>query len=781
MRWLPAASSWKRFLLLTLVLQTVGGLQSALGESPGSPWPLDPATGEFDGRSALAVYPVQLLRDGPSMEAIALEDCRVHLTSLPATGPPPVGSDLQLPCTEWILPPSNRRYLAWVEGEWSITPFSGRFAYSGNAPGGWGMQVPLPVTEAGKVTVDSSTPNDGDLSLRLFRAEPQYALKAARDAWSRSDAVGEIGSGVLAPAGRAVAGLWKEKKARYVALSRPFQVNAHKTTAAPLTTPGEAADVMVRLRRVEWVENQDFFDVDLSLIRDEVAILPDLVVPAAYTLLAVWYEVEPGNVELRAESETQGLSTRHLDLASGEIRVMEDQMQLRPLLDVELELPTALDDEEDESLVLEIRRMPSEEVLVRRELRPGERLHRFERMPLSNLQVILETRVGSFKAAVDLSSGQDGFLLLDPPVVALHGSVYVGNESHPATLHFRAIDRSTHSVDTNEEGRYEVVAPAPVRSTEIALAGRDGVPWIEFFSRPLNEATELDFHLNDTKARVRVSDEVTGQPIPNATVVFKNHFVGRTEEDQSTAQYDKTDTEGYVLLPPLREGFLEVRAEAAGYRQMDESLQVSISEASRDQTVDVTLIPVGEGVTVQLQHLDGTPAAGANVLVVDSSLRGQILLMEVADDGGRVTLPSAPLEATVLVRHPDAAFFLRDWRPDRGDEERGETWVLPNPPSRTFHLQLFDEEGSEPSERGEIALWVQGNRLSGSVLAWLTLRAPMTDPAGSWSATNIPAGEVRVLAWGRNLHKEGQRGGLDAFAKSVPYPWPDVVEIEILH
>lgn len=766
---------WSILLLLLLPFLVPGGAILAQSDLPPQQlYPLEPTSGKIDDRGALAVFPATV-EGGRFASALALEDCRVHLTRVPDRGPPSPGSDLTFPCMEWFLPPARRLYLAWVEGDWKITPFSGRIPYSGRASNDRGVQVPLPVTDAGRVTVAPWIATEDSWTLRLFRAESRFGY----DGLSRAEPIGEVGGGVLMPAGQVVAGLWDEQNARYLALSRPFKVTARETIEAPLRAPGTGADVFVRLRRAEYASRQEFSAVQLSLVRDEVEIPADLVVPASHSLFAAWYRVEPGEVELRAESETQGLPSQRLELPARQVTAVEGTLQRLPLLDVEVAVPSALDDEEGETLTLELHRMPSREAVARHDLRPGDRLHRFDPVPLSELLVVLETAVGEYESTIDVSNGEDGYLLLEPSIAVLSGTVHLGDDGHPATLRFHSVGRSSAAVESDEEGRYEAILPTPVRSVEIELAERKGSPWVEFFPRPIDGRRELDFHLSAVEVRVRVTDATTGEPIPGATVVFRTHFVGRDEIDQSAAQHDQTDAQGEILLPPLREGLLEVRAEAAGYYSMNEPIQAPISDATTDQTVEVTLTPAADRVSVQLRLPGGVAAVGAQVLVVDSLATGSILLSDIADAQGRVKLPPAPVRGTVLVRHPEAAFLLRDWQPDRGDEKGSETWTLTGLPPQPLRIQLVNGEGN-PYPRGQLALWIQGRRVSGSVLSWLTSGRPMADLQGSWSANNLPTGNVEVLAWAMRLHEEALRGGLDAFATRVPYPWPDVVEVEVL-
>lgn len=753
---------------------TTGVSLLLLGQLAGSA--LGATGGEVVVRGPLAVVPVPL-NDSSGDGRMDLDNCRVHLTKIPTQGPPPPASDLLFPCNEWHPPPDHRLFSIWLEAERQISPLSRWISHPGEPATAEGTRIPLPVTEAGRVTPSASVADDPDVFLRLFQAEIPPEQSPPVDAWSRTDPVRDARQGVLAPTGRIVAGLWNRESGRYLSLSRPFEVARGQAVTAPLPSTEKTSTVLVRLRRADGMPDTDLRDVDLSLIGEQAAIPPDLIVPTLHTLLAVWYQLEPGEMELRAESARQGLAPARLDLSAGKVTHLDAQLRPRPSLDVELSVPAVLDDEDGEALGLAILRLPDREIVARQELGPGSRRHRFTRMPLSRILVILETPVGSFEMLADLTSGEDGFVFFEPPIVALSGVVFLGDEGHPASLDFHDLEQSTHSVETDTEGRYEVIIPMPVRSAEIELTDRDGPSWIEFFSRPITETRELDFHLDDVEFQVRVGDALTGEPIPGATVVFRNLFVGRDEGDQTTAQLGTTDEEGLVLLPPLREGILEVQAEADGYYPMDQPSKATISDSSSDQTIEMTLQPIMEALPLQVFLPSGIPAAGAHVLLVDSLATGRILFQETTDAEGKVSLPSTT-PGVALVRHPDAAFLIREWAQEPDDDDV--RWSLPTASDRPFRTKIFDDDDEPSYSNSQIVLWVQGQRLSGNVLGWLIAGRPVADHEGGWVAVNLPPGEVGILAWSMRLHEEARRGGLDTFAISVPYPWPDVVRVEVL-
>lgn len=143
-----------------------------------------------------------------------------------------------------------------------------------------------------------------------------------------------------------------------------------------------------------------------------------------------------------------------------------------------------------------------------------------------------------------------------------------------------------------------------------------------------------------------------------------------------------------------------------------------------------------------------------------------------ADAEGLVE-PPLGTAGILLVRHPSTAFLVREWQPPEGDEAA--EWVLPAA-ERPLTVRV---RGTE-NDRAELALWVDGRRLTGMPLSWLTGTSSMTGKDNDWRATNVPAGPVAVLAWAESAREEAAAGALDGQATEVGVPWPEVVEVRVV-
>lgn len=752
--------------------------------APGMPdFVLNGATGEIDGKMAVAVYPA-VFKNQALEELLVPFGFEAHFTEL---GDPE--TELVFPCGEWFLPPRGK-WRVWVEGYDQMSPYSGLLLYADDPFNGRGLSVPIPVTDVGRVTLPSGQPVSGSLELRLLRAEDHLSGHLVRWELSRRKPAGEVGDGLQMPVGQAIGGLFDRGRQRYVALSRPFRVEAGETVEVPLERPERAADVVVQVRRPRatlTVEDDDY-ELRLEVVRGAETVPPDATVATATTAYGVWYDLAPGPAELRGGTWNHAIEPQRLELTAGAIEQRVAKLEPRPALDVELALPAEL---EREPSSLELRLLPVGEVVARRSLVPGSRQQRFERLPPGAIEVGLETPLGTFHRRVELAPGEEGYLLLEPALVEVRGTVTRGGEGQAASLTFTTIARTAVEAVADGEGEYEAVALEPLRSVEVRVDGVEGPPYLEFFPVAVERDDHLDFRLSAGFHRTRVVDAATGLPVPGAAVSIRNLYTPPAEEAEparareesereqrmTVAQSAVTDDTGMARLPPLRPGQLELRAAAEGYRPMREPLAVTLDEADTDTDRDfeLALEPLGETVELTLVLPGGAPAAGAEVMVVDPA--GTSRATARADGRGVTRVPREPA-GVLLARHPGAAFLARDWRPAPGETEL--RWELPPTASQPLSIRVRDPGGEVAAPRAELALWVGGVRLSGGLLAWLTLAPPAADGQGLWIGRNLPPVPVGVLAWERRLHAEAAAGGLDAQAVEIGYPWPDPVEIRVL-
>jgi hypothetical protein len=726
------------------------------------------------GGAGIAYFPVG---EGQG-EVLDPRGFHVHMTN-----PDDPGEELVHPAGEPLVPPGGRwRY--WLQGEWSMTPYS---HLAGHPSGRWARVLPVLIglAPAGRVTVlDDSFPSG--LELRL--------LAAGNEPWayemSRRRLLAEVGDGVLMPAGPVLAAAWDRREERYVALARPFDVLAERTVAAPLARPGDTRAALVAyVVHPEGAGRDSHVGVELTVSRGGEELRPDATVTTAWGLHAAWYDLPPGPAVLGGGNARLYLEPQAIELAGGEIDDFEGTLTRRPLLEVTMLLPSLL---RERPLTLEVNELPGKERLAEVELPRTAGRHRFhDELVKGVLEVVLTTHVGKFRRQIDLTIEEEGFLTLEPELIELSGTVRRGGERHAATVRFQTVAGDPVEAAADEEGEYAAVALQPLRWVDVELAEVEQEPWRDFFAPPLRESRELDFDVPDADLTVRVVDAVTHEGIAGATVSVRNDYLPPVEAGGEATEEARAgrgrgrmigrshtaDATGLVRLPPPRPGQIEVDASADGYRP-GEAQQLDVPDPPQDREIEIALQPHGARVAIHLTLPDGSPAAGAEVQRVDPAAAGGPLFSGRADAAGVVEVPIEPAAGLLLLKHPGAAFAVVDWQPWAGEERVD--WSFAPAAERPLTVRVLDPAGEEPARGAEISLWVGGRRLSGGLLRWLTGSPPMTPPNGLWRVERLPRAPVRVLARTGGLRDEQHPDALSALATEIGYPWPEQVEVRAI-
>lgn len=279
-----------------------------LGAASDVRWKLpDPATGQIGGQPAILFWPTS----SESAELLDPTDCQVHAI-LKGTM-----RERQFPCGDWFVPPVGG-YTGWVESEHWISPSTLIFSFGGGPFHGHGTRVLAPVVPAGRVLVHFKgrlATNDTVRMLSLDGAghalERRVTLDAARD-------------GVRMPARRAVAGIFREDDGA-VALSRPFSVRAGDTTIVPLDVPSGASMLAV-LSRPGTGKGRSTAAVKLFLKTPSGRRAPDFVLDTPARVFAAWYDLQPSQAMLEAESPEIGFDPVPLNLTIGKVTTVRMPM-----------------------------------------------------------------------------------------------------------------------------------------------------------------------------------------------------------------------------------------------------------------------------------------------------------------------------------------------------------------------------------------------------------------------------------------------------------------------
>ena len=568
---------------------------------------LDPATGNIDGDQAIA-FVASSLHSGDFLDS---SDCVAHLWKYDSHWVIEA-----YPAGRWVLP-DRGNYRVFLECPGLISPYSPLIGYSRSRFSGAGIVGAVAIGPAGSVT---------SAGLGSWPGSPMVWLLSARSfeeqghIWPelvRLETPEEVEAGVQMPVGLVIAAAWDPGSRQFLALSRPTEVRRDRTSEVRVDSPARGGDVVVRLRAPFPDEGPDHMFDNREFTGSTVAYLsapgvrdrePDVVVPTASSYYGIWYGISAGPALLRAGSESYAIPTTEFVVQDRRVVFHEARIQARPRLTVELDLPALLEEEETAVKVLEVeqerlspptgeeeqdRDRPSRPIEVVA-LEAGQVVHTFDRLPMAQLEVVLETGYGSNTEGVDLRDGQDQHLVLSPDVFVLEGTVFRGGEPHPAELEFSSITGSSAMVRTNPEGTYEAILVEPVRF--ISVAFEDQPPFRDFFPRAIDSSRKLDFHLTDDRILVQVMDATNGRGISEARLSLSLSYTElreingeETEVPKSLTQTVETDRAGEAVLPPLQEGELEIHANAEGYVENLEILMVG--EPATPKEVRIALSP----------------------------------------------------------------------------------------------------------------------------------------------------------------------------------------------
>lgn len=769
---LPASRDrLSRFAPLLLVV-TMPLLSLARDESALPGWKSFVAPKLAGGGSGSIFFPGRY-SEHTLLEVLDPSGYEVHLTR--ADDP---GAESVHPAGE-LFPPPGGRWRVWLQGEWSITPFSSLVVFPASRRAGVAPAI-MPVAPAGKVALPEDLAIRSDRDLWLLAAEERSGVP--RHELSRRRSLSEVGDGVLMPSGLVLAGVWDRREKRYSAFSRPFHLPARSTAPAPLERPDAAESWLVSYVEHPRLSAEPLSGFELTVTVDGEERPADFMMRTSWGVHAVWYGLAPGRTILGGGNDILYLEPQTLELHGGEIARFEGALLDRPFLDIGLVLPRVL---REEPLALAVRQPADGTDLARVDLSRQAGRHRFDSLIHGVVEVVLETHVGPFRRQVELI-GDENFITLEPELIEVFGTVHRGGEPHPATVSFETVTGDSIEATTDEGGGYHAFALHPLRWVTVQLDSVDQEPWRELFAPAIERTQELDFDISAAEVTVHVIDARTGEAIDGAVVRARNKYrapvaaegEGDTESgrgERAIAGSHSADVSGIVRLPPPRPGRLELRAEAEGYRPMRQPQVVEIQDPPQDRTLTILLEPLGDTVRIRLLLPDGTPAAGAEVMRVQALTELRPLSLDRADAEGVVEVPMAPAEGLLLLRHSRAAFGIVDWA--SWTDEEHVVWTFSPAAGSALSLRVSDPSGEAPAAGASISLWLAGRELAGMALHWLLDARPTTDRNGFWTAERLPAGPVRVLARMRRDEAGIGTGAFETLAVDVPYPWPPMVDV----
>jgi|GEM_PF-2755913 len=674
-------------------------------------------------------------------------------------------------------PPGRWRF--WIEGDWEISPGSNLAIFPRQRRTQFLQARYLPAEPGGRVL---GPEEPADLELWAVHAELQ-GVDEPFGQIARRVRLAEVDDGLLMPSGQTLAGLWNPSDQEFVAVSRPFGVDAGEHVRAPLVSPEEGqAFLVVEVPHALRVSGAAGDGVELQAQQGEKTHAPEEWVVTPEASYALWFDLAPGPVKVIGGGQQTYLPSSELVLKDAAVGHLAQALLPRPILDVSWVMPQEL---RTGPLSLSVFRTEGAELLAEAELAPQQSRHRFH-LVHDEVTVQLESDLGTYRRVVDLTDETEASVLLEPEVIHLTGEVRFGGEPVVARVRLHTTDGHRVEVESDEDGWFEALALRPVYWGAVFLSSDEtSQPWMQSWMPPLSEDRHLEIDIPDVEITVSVVDRSSGLPIPDARVSVKAHFRPWDAEEESKEDESglkramgrsyTTDEEGVAELVSARPGRLEIWARADGYHPSGDPVDLPIPDPPVDREIVVALERLGPGDVIRFLLPDGRPAGGAELLVISDSAGAASGISLRADPEGEAEIPADGGVTLLLVRHPDAASGVVAWpTPNGGDK----VWTLEPAVSTPLRIQVVEPGGGEPALRAIPILWIDGVALNGALLRWLFDARPFIGPRGYWSASQLPPRPIRLLVTDPSSQEEFQ--AYRNLATEIAYPWPSVVELEII-
>ncbi len=738
------------------------GLLVAIPGMPALSQPrIDHSKADVNGRRGYAVWPYinEMLGDPTGYEAVLARRQQPE-------------SWLRFPAGKWQEVPAGE-YWVLLEGKFEVSQYPVLLQWSNGPYTGQGLASAIPAVAAGRVHLDGRCPTNRCLAWMLHESSnlevlPGY-FQHEMERWSELDTARK--DGVLMPAGRVAAGLYDAARKEFISLQVPLNVPPLRSVAvSPVAPANGRADLILEVARPAITVKQpekDEKDIDIALFTGDVTRRPTFLVRTHKKIIALWSQVPAGAARVDVSSPTAYLRDKDLRLRSGKVEYVSVNLAPLPKLGVRWSIPDEF--------------KPTEPALKIVNLAGHERINTIQLakqpnqleipVPAAPLEVTLKSGPWSLREAVDLSDGADRSVQLEMHAIHVNGRVYYGDDPVQATITFLtdADPKESLKVRTDTDGKYEALFAKPEAYTAVVdLEGRAApYPVVGF---DVKGDTTIDIRLPGNAYRFRVTRKDDGRPIEGARIVVQNRE--STEDSVFVSMRLVTDEQGRATAQPLRSGTVVVSVDADGFVRLTRPEEAVVDKGERD--IDLSLEPLGPTDTLTLLLPNGQPAAGANVLV-HSDREDRI---ETADGSGRVAIPRAGAGGLVLVRAAGAAVTARPWR---GEDQ---TWRL-DTAREPLVIHAVRADGS--SVRAAVGvLWLDGVRLSGRLLAWLTSTGGGTDAAGYWILRNLPARPLQVLFWRSTasnyalMAQQVAQQRFDAMRTIINAPWPATVDVKVL-
>jgi hypothetical protein len=688
--------------------------------------PFNAQQGLIDGKAAVMALPAG------GAKSLSPRGCNAFYA--PATAPE---KPIIVPCGTWTVIPSNQ-YLIWVEQDGAIsrTPVS-RAIDAGARQGSITLHE---MTGAGFIAAEALAQDDVHVRYIHF--------SSASHGFTRTRMGSASTTAVAMPAGHIGGGRFDSRTGRAIALFHSMDVPAGQSrVVAPRAPQAGTSDVFAELAAPA---NRKLSLDEIDLAIDGKLVPADDFVDGGDRLYAIWYAVRGESAKVVVPRGDLWYYGEALPLAAGRVATVRGDLRPKPSLEVVAHVQS----DKMPEMFVDVQRLGDSNPLNHVAIRNNEQT-RIESLTPGSYDVFLRLSRWKLRKRIEVSDGRDGVLDFEVTPIYIQGVVRHGHDPAPAKISFQDYD-GWIDVDTDDDGSYHATLWTPRDYLTRVSLRSDPADFIEL--KRIYESGQIDFDLPRTQYTVRVRSAADHRPLQGAKVIFENAWSSDAGGPQNIFLNVMTNEAGEARLPPLRQGRLAVKAEAKGFKPSDFRRDVVQSEG--EHLIDIALEPNTQSAALRLTLPNGAPAAGAELLALPQTGDG-VLWRGTAGDDGAVDVPDFVIGALLLARHASGASIARVWS---GKEQE---WAIPVPaPPLVVRV-----ESSSPPRGDRVTLFVDGLRLSGASLAFVTWSSPVVGLDGMWTARNLPQTSVRILVSRRADPNAIAAGAYDALATQCAFPW----------
>lgn len=568
------------------------------------------------------------------------------------------------------------------------------------------------------------------------------------------------------PAGPVIAVLY-DAAGRAVSISRPATVPPHGTVDLSFKRAGDGVDVLAFIPRPAEPRTARISPVvtDTAGRHDPLVVAGD-----EQTLLAAWYGLAGGSVQLTVDSDDFKVVDGDATARRRDVLVLHPTLQLLPTLTVDIAaLP---EDTVAPAMTLEVSDA-SKQVLKKLAVQPGQS-YKVERLRSPFVNVVLT--IGDFitGARADLSNG-DATVSIPLEPIRISGTVFFGGVRAEAEIRLMQPNKPM-SIKTDERGDYALTIWRPqshVFIDTVLFESPDVPPFRTVTS--FHESRTFDIRVPRTRLAVRVHDADDGTPIAGAEIALRSTAVdAESGRKSSDVRAYRTTEKPLTILPAVPPGAVEVRASASGY-EVSAPVSAVVTEGTEGTVIDVPMTrTASSAVPLRLLLRGGAPAAGAEVAAINTAM--QITWRGIANAEGVVRISKQLEGSVIMVRHPGAASSVKILRGSMDDLPPSELREPAPPIAISFVDDTETPIGPAPAA---VAIWQDGFRLFGDALAFYAWSSASTAIDGRWTAKNLPRNPFRIVA-SRRGPGVFATGSYDALATTVAYPWSALKPVPVV-